>query len=201
MDSDSAKTARPPIDKRVIFAVGGFFLLFGVYILAFMLPDFIVSAAGPTSIPLAEAAAIASDQNSYVHVTDGEWNCDSIHYVWGRSSSNAGSAVGTLSIQSTEAFVTNGNAPQALLVRLSDEQDCAALQAIQPTGYLTRMSDERQQALTNEARMARFFNQSEFLEMCGYCGSNNALLGVIGGSVSLVLGIGILIFARRSPKS
>lgn len=199
MSSVTKEVKTNVLDRRIILVLGGFFVLFGVYILAFMLPDFIASAAGPTSMPLAEAAAIASDENSYVQITDGEWRCDSIHYIWGRSASSGNSAI-PLTVQYTEAFMTQGGSPQALLVLLSGEQDCAALQAIQPTGYLTLMSADTQQELTNEARMARFSDKSVFMEMCGYCGTDNAIGGVIGGSISLLLGVGILLFARRHPQ-
>ena len=96
----------------------------------------------------------------------------------------------------TEAFRTDETGSVVLLARMSGEMSCADLEAAGLSGYLTRMSAERRQELTNEARLARFFEAEHFLEICGYCGTTNSLLGAgvglllaVGGTV--LIGIGL----------
>jgi hypothetical protein len=62
------------------------------------------------------------------------------------------------------------------------------------------MSDSKQQDLTNDARLARFFDATEFLEFCDYCGPENSLIGVAFGVVFALAGIAILIVGYRMPK-
>jgi hypothetical protein len=147
---------------------------------------------------LAEAAATATDQSTYVKIEDGVWRCDTIRYIRGRSSTNSLATT----TRFTEIFLTDDATPEqiVMLASLSGEKDCADLDGSPPDGYLTRMSDSKQQDLTNDARLARFFDATEFLEFCDYCGPENSLIGVAFGVVFALAGIAILIVGYRMPK-
>lgn len=186
----------PFTSRRALTIYGGLFIFFGVYVLAFMIPDFLTSMGGPTSMPLAEAAAIAGDSNAYVHITDGTWDCGTVTFIRARSSTNNA----RIETRFTEAFLVD-DASNALFVTHSGEQGCEALQSVEPTGYLTLMSDGTREELTNEARLARFFDRAVFMEMCGYCGTTNAVYGIIGGSVSLIGGLALVVVARRKRET
>ena len=181
--------------RRTLLISGGFALAFGLYLLAFLVPDVLATASGPQRMTLAQAAEIASAQNTYAIIEDGEWDCDTIVYVRGQSSTNRLRTI----TRFTEVFLTGGakDNPAVMLARLSGEVACGELSALEPTGYLTRMSADRQQELTNEARLARFFNATEFLEFCAYCGTDNSLIGTVAGLIAAAGGAALLVWGLR----
>ena len=191
---DQAQTKKT--QKRAMLIGGGLTFLFGVYLMVFLVPDVLATASGPERMTLARAGEIATEQSTYAVIEDAVWDCDTIVAIRGRSSSNRN----TITTRFTEAFITDGSSDEVvMLAQMSGEMSCLDLRETTPTGYLTRMSADRQQELTNDARLARFFNATTFLEFCGYCGQENSLIGAIFGVVITLVGIGIFIFGLRMP--
>jgi hypothetical protein len=190
--------AKPVAKRRPTLIVGGVVLAFSLYLLVFLVPDVIRSASGPKNMTLAEAASTATDQSTYVKIEDGVWRCDTIRYIRGRSSTNSLATT----TRFTEIFLTDDETPEqiVMLASLSGEKECDDFDGSPPDGYLTRMSDSKQRELTNNVRLARFFDATEFLEFCDYCGPENSLIGVAFGVVFALAGVAILIVGYRMPK-
>jgi hypothetical protein len=186
-------TTHPTNPRRTILIAGVILLLFATYLLAFLLPDFIRTAVGPKQLTMAQAAETASETDAYIAISDGAWECDTIEYVRGRSSTNSLRET----TRFTEVFRTNGNGMVVLLATMSGEVDCAELQATDLAGYLQRMSPEREQELINEVRLARFINATVFLEICGYCGPTNSLIGTMFGFGFGLIGLVLLVWGLR----
>lgn len=181
------------MSQRAIIITGAVLLAFAAYLLAFLLPDFIRSSVGPQSITMAEAAAAATDKDRYVAITDGAWVCETITYVRGRSSTNRN----VVTTRFTEVFRTDETGVIVLLAQMSGELDCDQLQAADLTGYLQRMSAAREQELRNDVRLARFINALDYLEICGYCGPTNSLIGTLFGFVFALAGLGLIVWGLR----
>lgn len=191
MTSPTEKKPNPPANGRRNTIIWGLVVLaFAAYLLAFLLPDFIRTVAGPQEVTLTEAAEIAAADDTYVAISDGEWACETIKYVRGPS----GSDVRRIDTRFTEVFMTSETGGVVLLAQLSGEVDCEELANVQLSGYLNRMTADQEQELINEVRLARFVNASVFLEMCGYCGPSNSLIGTLFGFVFAAVGIGLLFY-------
>jgi hypothetical protein len=181
------------MSKRGIIITGVALFAFAIYLLAFLLPDFIRSSVGPQPMTMADAAATAGASNSYVALTDGAWNCDTITYLRGRSTSNR--AVTTTRF--TEVFRTDETGAVVMLVSLSGEVGCDELPDGNVAGYLQRMSADREQDLRNEVRLARFIYATDYLQLCAYCGPTNSLIGVGFGLFFALVGVGLVILGWR----
>lgn len=181
------------MSKRGIIITGAVLLAFAVYLLAFLLPDFIRSSVGPQHMTMTAAVAAAQPSNSYVAITDGSWDCATISYLRGRSSTNRAVTV----TRFTEVFRTDPTGAVVMLVQLSGEVGCAALPDGNLTGYLQQMSAGREQELRNDARLARFINATDYLELCDYCGPTNSLIGVGFGLVFALAGVGLVVWGLR----
>ena len=94
-------------------------------------------------------------------------------------------------------FVTSADGGVVALVTLSGEKDCNDFEGYDLTGYLERMSDGTQQELTNEVRLARFINATDYMEFCDYCGPDNSLIGVVFGFVFAMAGVALLAYGFR----
>lgn len=172
-------------------------LAFAGYLLAFLLPDFVRSSRGPQSWTMTEAAARATETDAYVTIPDGEWMCETITYLRGPSGSNRLQTT----TRYTEVFRTDASGAVVVLAKLSGEVECPELLEMELSGYVQRMSAARQQELRNEARLARFFNATSFLEICGYCGPTNSLIGVLFGSGFALAGIVMLVWGFRMKRA
>lgn len=184
--------------RRWLYIGGGVLLFIGVYISAFLIPDVVRSASGPESMTLAEAAAVAGSEQTYARVEGGTWDCDTLVQVIGLSPSHRryGSPLEE-DTKSTEIFYTDDSREVVVFVTLSGEVECADLAGDVPSGYLYAMSSGTRQELTNDARLARYFDSDTFLEFCGYCGRENSMIGAVFGMVFLVGGLGMIVSARR----
>jgi hypothetical protein len=184
-------------NKRTLFITGGVMLVFGIYLLAFLLPDVLQTASGSENMTLVRAAEVATDVSAYVSIEDGEWDCDTIVYIRRRASSG-----GSSTTASTEIFLTDSKRTPKIVIfaTMSGRMACGDFDGLNPTGYLTRMSSDQQQELTNEVRLARFFNAETVLALCGYCGTENSLIGLIFGIVITLGGIGIIVLGFKIPK-
>ena len=187
-----AQPASRPNPGPWLLILGGVVLFFGLYISAFLIPDVIQTAGGPQPLTLDEAAQVASAERTYARIEDGAWDCDTLTLVRGWSPSQT---------KYTEIFFTDAAREVVVLVTLSGEVACDQLSGEAPSGYLYAMGDDTRQALTNEARLARFFMADEFLEFCGYCGRDNSLLGAIFGVVFTLIGAAMLIGGWRLRQS
>jgi hypothetical protein len=200
MEKETQKPkSNPSKNRRTVFIVAGFTLFFGLYLLAFLVPDVLSTLSGPKNMSLDRAAEVASDESIYVSLEDGQWDCDTITHVRRRSPSSSG---GTKTTTETEIFLTDGKTTPTIVVftTLSGRWECDDLNESTSTGYLTVMSDDQQQELTNEVRLAKFFRADTALALCGYCGTENSLIGLIFGVVITLGGIGALILGLRMPK-
>lgn len=198
MTNQTPPTASPANRRRILLISGGVVLAFGLYLLAFLLPDVLRTVGGPTSMSLAQAAGAASNASTYARLEDGVWDCASIAYVRGPSSSNRLREI----TRFTEAFLTDGGQPQKVVVlaTMSGEMNCAQLNAIEPTGYLNRMDDSQYQELANEVRLVGYAPTAQYLEFCGYCGQDNSLIGTIFGFVIFGSGLALLVLGLRMPR-
>ena len=108
--------------RRPRLILGGVLLAFSIYLLAFLLPDVIRNWGGPETLTMADAAAIATDESSYVALSDGEWDCDTIQHIRGYSSSTE-----RWEVRNTEVFVTDPSGAYVVLADLSGEVECDEL--------------------------------------------------------------------------
>lgn len=176
-------------------------IAFSVYILAFLLPDTIRAMAGPTTLDLDEAPSVATTESMYVTLTGGAWDCDSINEVRGLSTTSLRYGRLREETRYTEAFFVSESRDTAAYVMLSGAVDCDDITGTQPSGYLYAMDDGLRQELTNNAQLARFIFTDTFVEMCGYCGYENSLIGVIFGFVFLLSGLGLLVLYFRMGRT
>lgn len=175
--------------------------LFGAYISAFLVPDVIRAAGGPQVMSLSEAAEVANREQTYARIEGGAWDCETLTYIEGLSGSQL--TYGRLREETkyTEIFYTDDVPDVVVFVTLSGEVDCDDIAGDDPAGYLYSMSRDMQQALTNEARLARYFNTDTFLEFCGYCGRDNSMIGAGFGLAFLLGGGGLFVWGRRMDKA
>lgn len=191
--------ANPQQAGRWMIGGGVFFLLFGLYISAFLIPDVIGSWAGAQPMSLGEAAKVASDEQVYARLTDGRWDCDTLTYVEGYSPSHRYGSALEEDTKVTEIFFTDAAREIVVFIAMSGEQDCDDLPNM-PAGYLYEMQNRTERDLTNEARLARYFDADTFLEMCGYCGRDNSLIGAGFGVASVLGGLGLAIYGWRTMR-
>lgn len=191
--STEKEKSTPTIKRKPVLILGGVILAFSLYLLVFLVPDVLRTATGAESMTMERAGEIANDESAYVTITDARWDCDTIAYVRGRSSTNSLKTI----TRFTEIFATDDSDEIIMLAQMSGEMTCGDFDGLVPTGYLTRMTSGRQQELTNDARLARFISAETYLDLCGYCGQENSMIGVIMGSLFALLGIGILVYGWR----
>jgi hypothetical protein len=187
----------PAAKRRSVLIGGGVLLALSIYLLAFLLPDVIRTLPGAESMTLSRAAEVATGSNKYVTLTDGNFDCDSIRYIRGPSSSGTPRIV----IRNTEIFLLSPDTQVATLVTFSGETTCAEARSGDLTGYLTRMSSGTQQELTNDVRLARYISAESYLELCAYCGLGNSAIGAGFGVAFFIIGIVLLVWGFRMPKS
>lgn len=199
--SNTNNSTSPTTQRRITLGFGIFLIAFSIYLLAFLVPDVLRTASGAESMDLVRASEIATSESSYVTIEKARWDCDTIVYIRGRSSSGTG-GTGAIITRYTEIFFTDEASDEKVIVlaQMSERMDCADFDGFTPTGYLTTMSLDKQQDLTNDARLARFFDANTFLELCGYCGQENSMIGAVVGAVLLIIGVILTIFGYRMPK-
>lgn len=186
---------------NMLFILGGVLLFVGLYVSVFLIPDVIKSASGPQSMTLAEAAQVANTVQTYARLEDGSWDCDTLTHVIGFAPSHRRYEIMREETKFTEIFFTDELEATVVFVSLSGEVDCADLDGEVPAGYLYAMSDDTREELTNDARLARYFDTDTFLEFCGYCGRENSLIGAIFGVVFTLSGIAMIYFGRKMKKA
>ncbi|NCC36157.1 MAG: hypothetical protein EOM24_29715 [Chloroflexia bacterium] len=195
MLTDEQREARRNLQRWLPW-MGLILLVVGLYVSAFLLPDLVETAAGPQRLTLAEAANVASATRTYARIEEGAWDCETLQQVQGLSATSIRYGFGPLhereETKYTEVFFTDNTRDVVVFVTLSGAVQCDDLTRQWPTGYLYMMSDGTRQALTNEARLARYFTTDTFLEFCGYCGRENSLIGAGFGVVFTVAGMAML---------
>ncbi|MCB9455435.1 MAG: hypothetical protein H6671_05575 [Anaerolineaceae bacterium] len=198
MTTTTQPKTSPRTVRRIMLISGLLLILFGAYLLAFLVPDVLRTLPGPEVMTLAHAAEVAGDDSLYATIEDGRWDCSTIEYIRGRASSSA-SNVPRIITRYTEIFLTDGTSqPEiAMLVLMSGEMDCGNFDGLLPTGYLTRMTSDKRSDLGS--RTATFSSGVNLLEFCGYCGTDNSLIGLIAGIVLVVGGLVLLFFGFRIP--
>lgn len=175
--------------------------LFGLYISAFLIPDVIANFSGPESLTLSEAASAASREQTYARIEGGTWDCDTLTYIEGLSAASLTYGRFREETNYTEIFYTDASQDVVVFVTLSGRVDCDDLAGDDPSGYLYSMSSGVRQDLTNDARLARYFNTDTFLEFCGYCGRENSMIGVGFGLAFLLGGAGMFVWGRSMGKA
>jgi len=173
---------------RSVLIGGCVLLFFGIYVSAFLIPDVIRTAGGPTSYTVNEAANTVTGE-VYATVEDGVWVCDSIDYLRTYSSASR-----RLTVSGTRAFHTDRDGEVAIWVRLSGELTCDDLQSTTPEGYLEPLPQSTRMDLAGDGQMRYVSTANTFFEMCGYCGTENSTIGAIFGVVFVISGVGLLGF-------
>lgn len=198
MTTTQPKTS-PQTLRRIVLISGVLLIVFGAYLLAFLVPDVLRTLPGPEIMTLAHAAEVAGGDSLYATIEDGRWDCSTIEYIRGRASSSA-SSVPRIITRYTEIFLTDGaSRPETvMLTRMSGEMDCGDFDGLVPTGYLTRMTGDKRSELGS--RLSPFSSAGNLLEFCGYCGTDNSLIGLIAGIVLVVGGLALVFFGFRMPK-
>ena len=186
---------------RWLCYLGIVLFLFGAYVSAFLIPDVIRTASGPQAMSLSEATEVANSEQTYARIEGGAWDCDTVTYVEGLSGSQLSYGRFREETKYTEIFYTDDTQDVVVFVTLSGEVDCDDIAGDDPAGYLYSMSNDMQQELTNEARLARYFNTNTFLEFCGYCGRDNSMIGAGFGLAFLLGGAGLFVWGRRMDKA
>ena len=186
---------------RWLFILGGLLLIFGLYLAAFMIPDFIKALSGPQSMSLEEAVQLAGEEQVYARLEDGEWDCDSVSYVEGFVRSYRRYEVVREETKFTEVLFTDEPREIVTLVTLSGEVNCDGLSGEVPSGYLYSMSDETREELSDDGRLRGYRSADHFLEFCGYCGRDNSLIGVIFSLVFTLCGAGMVVYGFKLRRS
>lgn len=200
MENNTQKTKpNPKKNRRIVRITAGFLVLFGLYLLVFLVPDVLRTASGPQSMTLQQAAEVATDQSLYVSLEDGLWDCQTIKHITRRSPNTS---TGSRTTTDTEIFISDDRTRPnvAIFARMSGRMTCGDFDGLIATGYLTQMGDDERQTLTNQARLAKFFNADSVLSLCGYCGTENSLIGLIFGIVITLAGIGLFILGYKMPS-
>jgi len=182
---------------RMLFISGIVCLLLGLYVSVFMIPDMIRTMSGPQSVTLEEASQIASAERTYVSIVDGRWHCDTLSYVEGFSTIHLRHGTLEEEIKLTEIFYTSDAQDIVVYVTLSGELDCDDIAGQSPSGDLFTMYADTRQELTNDARLVRYIEADTFLELCGFCGQDNSLIGAIFGIIFVLSGMGLIVFGRN----
>lgn len=183
--------------RRWLPITGIILLLMGLYISAFLIPDAIEIVNGPQHLSLAKAADVAHAERTYARIEDGRWECETLRQVRGVSASTLRYGRLREETRYSEVFFTDSSGEVVVFVTLSGDVDCADLAEQRPTGYLYTMRDGTRRELTDEARLARYFEADTFLEFCGYCGQENSLIGAVFGVAFLGSGLVMIITGRK----
>jgi len=173
---------------RSVIIAGCVLLFFGLYVLAFLIPDVLRTIGGPTSLTMPEAAAQITEGQVYATLEGGTWVCDSIAYVRGPSSSGTR----RIEVKSTNAFYMDAAGDVAVWVSLSGEVNCDELQTTTPSGYVEPMQQNTRMDLAGDGQMGNVATANTFLEMCGFCGHTNSLIGTVFGAVFTLLGVSLI---------
>lgn len=162
------------VSRRAVLITGGVVLFFSFYLLVFLVPDLIKSLGGPEAMTIERAAEIATSTSKYVSITNGEWNCNSIDYVYGYRNRQR-------YVRYTRVLLTNSRHNTNMWVELSGNKACEDIQNMEASGYLTGGSNS--------------------LALCGYCGAQNSAIGVGFGVVILLVGLGLVVWGYRLPPA
>jgi hypothetical protein len=76
-----------------------------------------------------------------------------------------------------------------MVVLYSNKVSCDALQARRPSGILTRMAEKRYGVASREHDFSQYPDATAFLDLCGFCGTDNSLGLVVMAGVAAVLGL------------
>lgn len=183
-------------------AIGGwFFLFFGIYLSAFLIPDTARSIKGPQVLNLSQAAETANAERTYAELEDGTWDCATLTPVEGLSPSHRRYTVLEENVKTTEIFYTDEAQDVVVFVTLSGEVSCDDLADEQPSGYLYTMSSDTRTELTRAARLSRYTDAEAYLEFCGYCGFDNSLIGSIFGVAFLLAGLAMIFSGRNIRRA
>lgn len=195
---DHVPTAQQGVSRRTLvrwlMLPGGFFLFFGLYISAFLIPDVIKAISGPQALTLEAAAEVAGEEQTYARLEDGAWDCDTLTPVRGLAPAHRRYELVREETKFTEIFWTDDTGEIVVFVTLSGEVECDDLAGEVPSGYLYTMNNATRRELTNDARLARFIAVEHLLEFCGYCGRENSLIGAAFGSVFTLGGLAMVIY-------
>ena len=187
--------------RRLVLILGAVLLFLGIYVLAFLLPDLVETAAGPQTLTLVQAADIAHDERTYASIEGGSWDCASLREVRGVSATRLRytplTAAQNLETRYSTLIYADETRDHVLLVMLSGSVDCPALSKQSPTGYLFAMQDDTRQDQAVSAQLRPYAGGDSFMEMCGYCGQQNSLIGAAFGFVFVLIGLPMIVLGRR----
>jgi hypothetical protein len=186
--------------KRYARWGGIFFFLFGLFVLVPLAFDLASTLGGAQDYTISDVAEVASDERTYARLTDGEWDCDTLAYIEGYSGSDLymRRLYRGLDVRTTEVLRVDDDNDIAVWVSLSGRVTCDDLANIEAVGYLYA-TDGTPNGLNSDMRRV-LRNSDTVLELCGWCGSENSMIGFGFGIVMVLLGLAGLWFGRSQAN-
>jgi hypothetical protein len=154
--------------KRASIGFGLVLVAFGLFALFSLLRESLpLIFSSPQQLTIAQAAEIATEDNSYVQLEDAVYLCDRLEYRMGRSSST-----NSTDTRYTDIWLTDEANTVAVFASFSGRRDCEWIMERDLSGFL-RTAD----TLPRTAGVPPFSLQGEmaYLELCAYCGRVNSI--------------------------
>ena len=176
---------------------GIFFIVFGILLIVPLASDLASVIGGAQDYTISEVAEVANDERTYARLTDGEWDCNTLAYIEGYSGSDLymRRLYSGTSVRTTEVLRVDRDNNIAVWVSLSGRVECDDLSNMEAVGYLYA-TDAKPSGLNISMRNA-IRNSDEVLELCGWCGADNSLIGFAFSIGFIVLGAASMSFATR----
>lgn len=170
--------------KRAALIFGAVMMVFGVAAMLSILFDPVGLFARPQQVTLEEAAAIATNDNTYVEISEAEVLCDRLDYREGRSSST-----GTTETRYTDVWLVNADESVGVFASYSGRLTCEDIENQPVSGFMTQVG----RSLPSTAGRAPLDSDATYLELCAYCGTSNSIALVIVFTILIGLG-GLMVY-------
>lgn len=162
-------------------------MLFGILLIIPLAADLMAVIGGAQDYTISAVAGVASDERTYARLTDGEWDCDTIEYIEGRTGSDLYMRrLYRTSTRTTEVMRVDDANSIAVWVSLSGRVTCDDLASMDAVGYLYA-TDGTPSGLNSDMRSV-IRNADTVLELCGWCGADNSMIGIVVSGVFILIG-------------
>jgi hypothetical protein len=139
----------------------------------------------PIPMSIEQAAIEVSDQEIWVVLEGGYWDCPSIAYDQSGDS------------MATEAMFIDGSESIIVVVRFNEKLACVQL-PIPVSGTISLMSDSRYSYFSNANRLAKYEQATVFLEMCAFCGRAHSISSVVLSFLMAAVGLSLYPLCRHA---
>jgi hypothetical protein len=125
---------------------------------------------------------------NWILLEDGHWDCDSIRITgFGRNT------------QTTACFIGEGK--NVVYGTFSGELTCGDLVKRPATGTIGNMNNRMQANLKKEnPYIARLSDDTNFYELCTFCGPNNSKAGIVVGFFLMAASLIIILYSRQELR-